>query len=211
MTELDYIRDPDEIYRRSFQLIDEESDLSGLPEWLHPLAIRMIHACGMPDIVADLRWRGDPAQAARGALAGGAPVIVDARMVEAGLIRRTPPPGYRVICSVHDRETADLARDLGTTRSAAAVDRWGESLAGSVAVIGNAPTALFRLIERLSDAGFPRPAALLAFPVGFVGAADSKEALVASRIDVPFLTLLGRRGGSALAAAALNGILKEAS
>lgn len=211
MTELEYLRDPDEIYRRSFEAIGKEADFSAVPEWLHPVATRMVHACGMPDIVADLRWRGDPIAAALGAFAAAAPILVDARMVEAGLIRRLLPPDSRVVCSVHDQETAEIARDLATTRSAAAVDRWAEHLAGAVVVIGNAPTALFRLIERLSDAALPRPAALFAFPVGFVGAAESKDALVASAIDVPFLTILGRRGGSAIAAAAVNAVLKEAA
>lgn len=211
MIELDYIRNPDEIYRRSFQMIGEETDFGGLPERLRPVARRMVHACGMPDIVSDLRWCGDPATAARRALEEGAPLFVDARMVEAGIIRNRLPRDTQIICSVHGEETACLAREQGTTRSAAAVDRWGERLEGAVVVIGNAPTALFRLIERLSEAALPRPTALFAFPVGFVGAAESKEALVASGIDLPFLTLLGRRGGSAIAAAAVNAVLGEAA
>lgn len=200
-----YLTDPAEIYRRSFATIRAEADLGGLPAALVPVAIRLIHACGMTDIVGDLAWRGMVAEAGRAALAVGAPVLADARMVAEGVIRRRLPADNPVLCTLDRPEAGDAAARLGTTRSAAAVDLWPPHLAGAVVAIGNAPTALFRLLELLAE-GAPRPAAILAFPVGFVGAAESKEALIESGLDVPFVTLRGRRGGSALAAAAVNAL-----
>jgi precorrin-8X/cobalt-precorrin-8 methylmutase len=159
----------------------------------------------MTDIVSDLAWHGDVAGAARRALAAGAPVLVDARMVEMGIIRPRLPAASSVICMLGDPTVPDLARRLRTTRSAAAVELWRDRLEGAVVAIGNAPTALFHLLERLGE--WPvRPAAVLAFPVGFVGAAESKEALIEAGLDIPYLTLRGRRGGSALAAAAVNAL-----
>ena len=201
----DYIRDPDEIYRRSFAIIRAEADLRTLPADLEPLAVRLIHAAGDPAIVADLRWTGDVVAAGRRALASGAPILVDAEMVATGIIRARLPAGNAVLCTLAERGVVEAARAMRTTRSAAAVDRWRDQLAGAVVAIGNAPTALFRLLELL-DAGAPRPAAILGFPVGFVGAAESKEALIAHEAGVPFVTLRGRRGGSALAAAAVNAL-----
>lgn len=201
----DYLRDPAAIYRRSFALVEAESDLDSLPPALRGLAARLVHACGMPDIVGDLAFGCDPAAAGREALAAGAPILTDATMVAAGVIGRRLPASNPVICRVGDADTAALAGQRETTRSAAAVDLWGDDLAGAVVAIGNAPTALFRLLERLAE-GAPRPAAVLAFPVGFVGAAESKEALIAHAGDLPFVTLRGRRGGSALAAAAINAL-----
>lgn len=207
MTErrFDYRRDPTAIYRESFAAIAREANLASLPATLRPVAARLVHACGMPDIVPDLAWGGDVVGAARTALRSGAPVLVDARMVEAGIIRERLPADNPVLCTLDDPRIPELARGLGTTRSAAAVERWRPHLDGAVVAIGNAPTALFHLLERLDD--WPeRPAAVLAFPVGFVGAAESKAALIEAHQGVPFLTLRGRRGGSAMAAAAVNAL-----
>ncbi len=201
---LAYERDAREIYRRSFELIAAEADLPAVPEGLRPVAIRLMHACGMTDLAADLAYSEDIAAAARAALAAGAPVLCDSEMVAAGIMRRRLD-GNPVEVRLNDPRTAGVARSLGTTRSAAGVELWREHIEGAVVVIGNAPTALFHLLERL-DEGWPRPAAILAFPVGFVGAAESKAELAANPRGIPFLTLLGRRGGSAMAAAALNAV-----
>lgn len=201
----DYEHDPAEIYRRSFAIVREEADLSALPEALHPAAIRIVHACGMPEVVADLAWRGDVAATVGEALAAGAPVFADVRMVCEGVIRARLPACNDLVCTLNEPPVPGLARRLGTTRSAAAVDLWRDRLEGAVVVVGNAPTALFHLLERIGE-GFPRPAAILGFPVGFVGAAESKEALLESPLDIPCLVLRGRRGGSAIAAAALNAL-----
>lgn len=195
-----YLRDPAEIYRRSFATIRAEADLATLPVPLHDVAIRMIHACGMTDIVADLRWSPDFAGRAREALAKGARVIADARMVADGIVDPDLRRDGRILC-ILDR----TPRANGTTRSAAAIDDARDDLAGAVVVIGNAPTALFRLME-LIDEGARPPAAIIGLPVGFVGAAESKAELAAHPRGVPFLTLLGRRGGSAMAAAAINAL-----
>ncbi|MDX1576818.1 MAG: precorrin-8X methylmutase [Kiloniellales bacterium] len=205
---MDYLRDPAEITRRSFEIVRAEADLAALPEALAGVAVRLVHACGMPDIVADLAWRPGVVEEARAALGAGAPVLADCRMVADGVIRERLPAENEIICTLEDAEVPALARHLATTRSAAAVELWREELLGAVVAIGNAPTALFRLLEILSD-GAPRPAAILAFPVGFVGAAESKEALIAAELDVPYMTLRGRRGGSALAAAAVNALAME--
>lgn len=201
-----YERNADAIYRTSFRMVEEEADLSRLPADLRPLAVRVIHACGMVDIVDDLAASPDAAQAGRTALASGAPVLVDARMVARGIqawrLGSTP-----VICRLDDSRVPDMAEALGSTRSAAAVDLWRPILNGAVVAIGNAPTALFRLLELLDD-GAPRPAVILGFPVGLVGAAESKQTLadMAPALGVPFVTLHGRRGGSAMAAAAVNAL-----
>ena len=205
---LDYLRDPAEIYRRSFEIIRAETDLSAVPADLHDLVIRVVHASGQPAIAADLAWTADVVTAARQALKAARPVITDTKMVAEGVITRRLPGRNSVICRLYEPETADLARKLATTRSAAAVDLWGEVLEGAVVVIGNAPTALFRLIERLIDGG-PRPAAILGFPIGFVGAAESKQALIDANLGIPYITLRGRLGGSAMAAAALNALGSE--
>ena len=204
----DYLRDPEAIYARSFALIRAEVPLGRFPPSLHGTVLRLVHACGMPEIAADLAWRGEPALAGRDALFHGAAVIADARMVAAGVMANRLPTANRVVLTLDDDRVPDLAADLRTTRSAAAVELWRPWLAGAVVAIGNAPTALFHLLDRLRD--WPeRPAAILAFPVGFVGAAESKEALLASDLDVPWLTLRGRRGGSAMAAAAVNALMVE--
>ena len=201
----DYLRDPAEITRRSFAIVEAEADLAALPESLRPLARRLVHACGMPEILSDLAWGGAVAEAGREALQNGAPVLADCRMVVEGVTRSRLPRDNAVICTLNEAQVPALARDLATTRSAAALELWGERLAGSVVAIGNAPTALFRLLELL-QAGAPAPAAILGFPVGFVGAAESKAALAEAGLEVPFVTLRGRRGGSALAAAAVNAL-----
>ena len=201
----DYLRDPEEIYRRSFATLRAECDLSAVPDDLTPLALRLVHACAMPDILGDLAWDGAVAAAGRGALQAGAPVIADCRMTMDGVIRARLPADNPVLCPLDDARVPGLARERGTTRSAAAVDLWRPELGGAVVAIGNAPTALYRLLEILLD-GAPRPAVVLAFPVGFVGAAESKQALIEAGLGVPYLTLRGRRGGSALAAAAVNAL-----
>jgi len=203
----DYIKDPAEIYRQSFAVIEAEAALSSLPPWLQPVARRMIHACGMTDLAADLAWHGDPIDAARAALSAAAPIFCDAQMVASGIIRDRLR-GNEILCLIGDPRVPDLARDLGTTRSAAQIELWRDRLAGSVVVIGNAPTALYHLMEQFEGGG-PKPAALFAFPVGFVGAKESKDDLIASSLNVPYLTLRGRRGGSAIAAAAVNALASE--
>ena len=204
----DHLRDPQAIYAHSFALIRAEVALDRFPVSLHGLVMRLVHACGMPDIADDLAWGGDPAAAGRDALASSAPVLVDSRMVAAGIMADRLPAGSRVVLTLDDARTSGLAAALATTRSAAAVELWRPSLARAVVAIGNAPTALFHLLDRLRD--WPeRPAAILAFPVGFVGAAESKEALIGAGLNIPWITLRGRRGGSAIAAAAVNALLVD--
>ena len=205
MAGLAYLKDPSTIYARSFETILNEANLCGLPESVQPVALRMIHACGMPDIVGDLLFDPIVADTAGAALAQGATVFADCEAVSAAISRASLPAGNDVLCTLNDPQTAEIAKRLETTRSAAAVTLWGHKLAGSVVVIGNAPTALFALLELLDD-GATAPAAIIAVPVGFVGAAESKDELARNPRGVPFLTLAGRRGGSAIAAAALNAI-----
>jgi precorrin-8X/cobalt-precorrin-8 methylmutase len=202
----DYEKDGAEIYRRSFATIRAEADLAGLPEDVARVAVRMIHACGQVDLVADLAFSPAVVARARAALDAGAPVLCDAEMVASGITRRRLPKDNDVVCTLHDERTPGLAARLGTTRTAAALELWGDRLDGAVVAIGNAPTALFHLLEML-EAGAPRPAAVLGIPVGFVGAVESKEALAASDLD--FLVVRGRRGGSAMTAAAVNAIASD--
>lgn len=201
----DHLRDPAAIYRRSFELIRAETSLDRLPSDLAPVVLRLIHACGMTDIVSDLAFSDGAAAAGRQALLAGAPILVDATMVAAGIQKTRLPKDNAVICTIDHPQTHEIAREKATTRSAAAVELWRPHLAGAVVAIGNAPTALFRLIELLAE-GAPRPALVLGFPVGFVGAAESKDALVACGDALPHIALRGRRGGSALAAAAVNAL-----
>ena len=203
----DYVKDPAEIYRQSFATIEAETRLDALPEQLRPVARRMIHACGMTDLVDDLAWHGDPVSAAWAAIADGAPILADAQMVASGIIRGRFPK-TEIVCVIADDAVAETARRLGTTRSAAAVELWCGRLQGAVVAIGNAPTALFHLLD-LVEAGGPRPAAIFAFPVGFVGAVESKQALIDANLGIPYLTLRGRRGGSAIAAAAINALADD--
>lgn len=203
---IEYLRDPQEIYRRSFRAIRAACDLDRLPPDIARVALRLVHACGMPEIVTDLAFTPGAADAGAAALESGAAVLCDSPMVKQGIQRRRLRPATDVICSLDDPTTASRAEAERTTRAAAAVAAWRPVLAGAVVAIGNAPTALFRLLEEL-DAGAPRPAVILAFPVGFIGAAESKAALAGDSRGVPFITLPGRRGGSALASAAVNALL----
>jgi precorrin-8X/cobalt-precorrin-8 methylmutase len=205
----DYIRDGAEIYRQSFATIRAEADLAALPADLEKLAVRLIHACGMVDIVSDLRFSRGAGLAGRRALAAGAPILCDARMVAEGITRARLPADNRVICTLSEPSIPERARAMGNTRSAAALELWRPDLEGAIVAIGNAPTALFHLLDML-DAGAPKPALILGFPVGFIGAAESKAMLAADSRGVPFVALLGRRGGSAMAAAAVNALASEA-
>ena len=200
-----YIRDGEAIYARSFAIIRAEADLRRFDEAEATIAVRMIHACGVPDLARAIAFAPGLVAAARAALAGGAPILCDAEMVAHGIIRSRLPAGNPVVCTLGDAAVPDLARRLGNTRSAAALDLWGHRLAGAVVAIGNAPTALFRLLELIA-AGAPRPAAIVGIPVGFVGAAESKEALARDPHGIPFLTVHGRMGGSAVTAAAINAL-----
>jgi precorrin-8X/cobalt-precorrin-8 methylmutase len=208
MTVRRYERDGAEIYRRSFETIRGEADLTLVPDDLEKLAVRIIHSCGMVDVTADLRFSAGAGSAGRAALAAGAPILADAHMVADGVTRSRLPAGNDVICTLGDARVPELAAVMATTRSAAAVDLWVPHLNGAVVAVGNAPTALWRILELL-DGGAPRPALILGFPVGFVGAAESKEALVEAGHGVPYVTVLGRRGGSAMAAAAVNALATE--
>ncbi|HZO70520.1 MAG TPA: precorrin-8X methylmutase [Kribbellaceae bacterium] len=208
MTQLEYERDGTAIYRQSFARIRAEAELGPLPDDVAQVAVRMIHACGMVDLVADLAWSPYVVRDARAALRSGAPILCDAAMVAAGVTRRRLPADNDVACTLSDPSVPALAERIGTTRSAAAVDLWLDRLDGAVVAIGNAPTALFRLLELVAD-GAPRPAAVLGIPVGFVGAAESKDALAANDLGLEYLVVRGRRGGSAMTAAALNAIARE--
>jgi precorrin-8X/cobalt-precorrin-8 methylmutase len=204
----DYLSVPEEIYRQSFATIRSEADLSTLPADAHTVAVRMIHACGDVDVVNDLAIHPRLVSATRTALEARAPILTDTRMLAAGITRRRLPAANEVSCLLDDPRAAELAQQWGTTRSAAAVSLWGDRLAGAVVAIGNAPTALFHLLELLAD-GAPRPAAIIGVPVGFVGSAESKIALAENPWDVPWLVVHGRRGGSALCAAAVNGLARK--
>jgi precorrin-8X/cobalt-precorrin-8 methylmutase len=206
---LDYIRDGSAIYDKSFATIRAEADLSGIPADLEKVAVRLIHACGMTDIAPDLAASPHAAAGGRQALAAGAKILCDAHMVADGVTRNRLPARNEVICTLRDERVPGLAREIGNTRSAAALEFWLPHLAGAIVAIGNAPTALFRLLEML-DEGAPRPALILGLPVGFVGAIESKVELAANSRGVPFITLHGRRGGSAMAAAAVNALAQEA-
>ena len=205
MTMHNYERDPKEITRLSFAAIRREADLSGMPEDIVPMALRMIHACGMVDLPADLAYSEGAGAAGSVALNAGAPVLCDVEMVARGIAARRLPADNKVICKLGEEGVADRARALGSTRSAAAAELWQPMLAGAIIAIGNAPTALFRLLEIFAEQA-SRPALVIATPPGFIGAAESKDALIANEFDVPYLALRGRRGGSALAAAAVNAL-----
>jgi precorrin-8X/cobalt-precorrin-8 methylmutase len=204
---IDYIRDGAEIYRRSFAIIRAEADLARFSDAQARVVVRMIHACGLVELADDVEMSDDFETSARAALLAGRPILCDAEMVAHGVTRARLPAANAVVCTLRDPETPALAQTLGNTRSAAALELWGERLAGAVVAIGNAPTALFRLLEMI-DAGAPRPAGVIGLPVGFVGAAESKAAL-AARGDLPFLVVRGRKGGSAMAAAAVNALASE--
>ncbi|MBH9413693.1 precorrin-8X methylmutase [Pseudomonas aeruginosa] len=205
---IDYIRDGQAIYRQAFATIRAEANLAGIPADLETLAVRVIHAGGMGAGGDDLRFSPGAGAAGRAALAAGAAILCAARMGAEGVPRTRLPAANRVICPLNDADVPALATELGNTRSAVALAHWREHLEGSVVVIGNAPTALFYLLEML-DAGAPKPALILGFPVGFVGAAESKEMLAADSRGVPYVIVRGRRGGSAMAAAAVNALATE--
>jgi len=200
-----YCSDGPQIYRESFAIVRAETDLSAVPTDAEHIAVRMVHACGQPDLTRDLLIHRDFVTTGRAALLAGAPVLVDSMMVAAGVTRTRLPAGNEVICRLNDRRVEHLAAGWGTTRSAAAVSLWGEDLAGAVVAIGNAPTALFQLLEWISEGG-PRPAAIVGVPVGFVGSAESKQALVEHEAGIPYVVVSGRRGGAALAASAINAL-----
>jgi len=204
----DYIRDGRDIYRQSFATIRAEANLEGLDPDLATVAVRLIHACGMTDIVADLVASTKAVAIGRQALNQGAMILCDAQMVAGGITRQRLPADNLVLCTLNHPEVPGLAAQIGNTRSAAAIELWRPYLAGAVVVIGNAPTALFYLLELLAQDLHP-PALILGFPVGFVGAAESKQALVNHPRQIPFITLLGRRGGSAMAAAAVNALAQK--
>lgn len=202
-----YIRDGAEIYRRSFATIRAESDLKRFTPEEEIVAVRIIHACGMVEVAADVEFSKDAAIVARNALRNGAPILCDAKMVANGVTKARLPANNDVICTLDDPATAALAKELGTTRTAAAMELWRPNLAGAVVAIGNAPTALFRLLEML-DEGAPPPAAVIGMPVGFIGAAESKDALMADG-RLPCIIVRGRKGGSAMTAAAINALASD--
>ncbi|GAA2316718.1 precorrin-8X methylmutase [Streptomyces kunmingensis] len=206
----DYEKDGAAIYRESFATIRAEAaeGLAALPADVAQAAVRMIHACGQVDLVRDIGHSAGVVAKARAALRGGAPILCDARMVASGVTRKRLPADNEVICTLNEPEVPSLAAELGTTRSAAALELWRDRLDGAVVAIGNAPTALFHLLEMIGK-GAPRPAAILGIPVGFVGAAESKDALAANELGLEYLIVRGRRGGSAITAAAINAIATE--
>ncbi|MGV1986683.1 precorrin-8X methylmutase [Agrobacterium sp. 22-221-1] len=207
MTDYDYIRDGNAIYERSFAIIREEADLSAFTEEQADIAIRMIHACGQVEAASHFRFSPDFVAAARGALRAGKPVLCDAEMVAHGVTCARLPADNDVVCTLRDPRTPELAKKIGNTRSAAALDLWAEKLDGALVAIGNAPTALFYLLEML-EKGAARPAAIIGMPVGFVGAAESKDALEASSLGIPYAIVKGRMGGSAMTAAAINAVAR---
>ena len=207
MAAYDYIHDGTAIYERSFAIIRAEADLSRFSDVEAEVAIRMIHACGMVQAAEQFAFSPDFVAAARAALAGGAPILCDAEMVAHGITRARLPASNAVVCTLHDSRTAVLARETGNTRSAAAMHLWGDRMKGAVVAIGNAPTALFHLLEMLRD-GAPKPAAIIGMPVGFVGAAESKDALAENSYGVPYGIVRGRLGGSAMTAAAVNALAR---
>jgi precorrin-8X/cobalt-precorrin-8 methylmutase len=202
---ISYLADPAAIYRESFAAIRREVDLSTLPPDLHAVALRLVHAVADPDILIDLAWSPDAAASGREALQRGAPILADARMVAEGITRARLPASNPVLCLLNDPAVPVLARNLATTRSAAAVELWRPHLKGAVVAIGNAPTALFHLLDMIAD-GADRPAAILGFAVGFIGATEAKAALIANDLGLGFIALAGRRGGSPLASAAVNAL-----
>jgi precorrin-8X/cobalt-precorrin-8 methylmutase len=204
MSSFDYIKNGDEIYQRSFAIIRGEADLRRFNAEEERVAVRAIHACGIPDLAADMAFSAGAAKAGMDALLKGRPILCDSQMVAHGVTRARLPGNNEVVCTLSDSETSRLAASLQTTRSAAAIDLWLNRLAGAVVAIGNAPTALFRLLELL-DRGAPMPACVIGMPVGFVGAAESKEALIAFN-GAPYIVVRGRRGGSAIAAATVNAL-----
>jgi precorrin-8X/cobalt-precorrin-8 methylmutase len=208
MLKQDYLRDGAAIYERSFAIIRAEADLARFTPQEADIVVRVIHACGQVGVAEFVAFAPGFVDAARSALRRGAPILCDASMVAHGVTRTRLPAGNEVICTLRDARVPELAEKLATTRSAAALELWRDRLDGALVAIGNAPTALFRLLEML-DAGAQKPAAIIGMPVGFVGAAESKDALAASDHGVPYLVVRGRMGGSAMTAAAVNALAKE--
>jgi precorrin-8X/cobalt-precorrin-8 methylmutase len=202
---MDYVREPDAIYAQSFAEISRVKQLQALPEAIRPLATRIVHACGMPEILDDLRFSDDVVEAAKAAFASGTHIYCDVDTLRYGVMERLLPTGCQLHCRISAPETAAFAKAHKMTRAAAQIDLWAERLKGQIVAIGNAPTTLFRLLE-LIDQGLPKPAVIVAFPVGFVGAAESKAELVRDARGVPYITLLGKRGGTAMAQAAVNAL-----
>ena len=207
MTEYDYIRDGNAIYEKSFAIIRDEADLSAFTDEQADVAIRMIHACGQVEAAQHFRFSADFVTAARAALAAGKPILCDAEMVARGVTHARLPANNEVICTLRDPRTPELAKQVGNTRSAAALELWADKMDGALVAIGNAPTALFYLLDMLKKGG-PRPAAIIGMPVGFVGAAESKDALEISDLGIPYAIVKGRMGGSAMTAAAVNAIAR---
>ncbi|WP_199223215.1 precorrin-8X methylmutase [Oricola cellulosilytica] len=202
---MDYIREPHAIYEKSFEMISQIQDLQALPEAIRPVATRIVHACGMPEILGDLRYSADIVEAVAGALANGADICCDVETLRHGVMAHLLPKGCELHCGISEPDVAAFAKQYNMTRAAAQIDLWGERLDGQIVAIGNAPTTLFRLLEWI-DGGGAKPAAIIAFPVGFVGAAESKTELADNPRGIPFITLLGRKGGTAMAQAAVNAL-----
>jgi precorrin-8X/cobalt-precorrin-8 methylmutase len=206
----DYLRDPQAIYRQSFATIEAEATLDRFAPAVRPVAVRIIHACGLIEIADKIDFGGDVVQAAQTALHAGKPVLTDAEMVRQGIISRLLPAKNPVICHLNDPNTAEIAANIATTRSAAAIESWSDEISGAIVAIGNAPTALFHLLEALAQERLPKPALIIGMPVGFVGAAESKDALIeyGPKLGIPFVTLRGRFGGSAVTAATVNALAR---
>ncbi len=209
MSVADYIKDPAEIYRQSFATVEHEAMLDELPQEMRPIVTRLIHSCGMIDVIDDLEFSQNPVEAGKKALADGKQIYTDVEMVKAGIIERFLPANNSLICTLNNAQVPDHAKEIGNTRSAAAVDFWNQ-LEGSVVVIGNAPTALFRLLERIEE-GAPKPALVIGIPVGFIGAVESKQSLSNNTSSLEFITVHGRRGGSAMASSVINALCVGAS
>jgi precorrin-8X/cobalt-precorrin-8 methylmutase len=205
---MNYMKDPAAIYAKSFEIIRRETDLSSVPKDAQDIAVRVIHACGMPDIISELVITPDFTAAACNALSLHRPILVDVEMVRHGIIAPQLPSATKIICTLNNPIARAIGLEKQITRSAAAVELWNEHLEGAIVVIGNAPTALFALLEML-DAGAPKPACIVGMPVGFVGAAESKAELVANSRGVPFATITGRKGGSAMASSVINALTSD--
>ncbi len=203
---MQYIKDPSKIYQKSFETIKREVDLSRFSASEREVTIRLIHACGMVDIIDDIVFSKEVVESGQAALKNGAPIIADVEMVAKGIITRNLEGQNKLLCGLNKTTAYEFAKSNKTTRSAAGIEVLKDEIAGAIIAIGNAPTALFHLLEMIEN-GAPKPALILGFPVGFVGAVESKQALIENRLDVPFITLKGRRGGSAFAAAAINAII----
>lgn len=205
---MNYLKDPAAIYARSFAIIREEADLSSVPKDAHNIAVRIIHSCGMPEIVSELVIANDFVARARQALANKRPIFVDVEMVRHGIIARQLPVGVEIICTLNDMRAREMGIAQSITRTAAATALWKDNLKGAIVVIGNAPTALFAVLEMI-DAGAEKPACIVGMPVGFVGAAESKAELLANNRGIAYATIKGRKGGSAMASSVINALTSD--